>query len=166
MSWVRAYSKHAASSIFRIADLQWAELGDAWGLLRLPSMPELKKWDGDRSLGVSLDLANFAYMDKTREKQRLEELSRAAEGRDGEGIDAKDRTKGKRKDRDELAWSQKKEQRIAKDVRREKKKAKREHERVSKLSTEERAKEDELQDMIQAVRKKVVDEKEFEGFSD
>lgn len=42
VSWVRAYGKHvAATSIFRVADLDWRDLADAWGLLRLPRMPEL-----------------------------------------------------------------------------------------------------------------------------
>ncbi|KAI4169821.1 MAG: hypothetical protein LQ346_008928, partial [Caloplaca aetnensis] len=51
VSWVRAYSKHQASSIFRVADLDWADLGRAWGLLKLPRMPELRNLDVDRSLG-------------------------------------------------------------------------------------------------------------------
>ena len=29
VSWVRSYSKHQASSIFRIADLDWKDLGNA-----------------------------------------------------------------------------------------------------------------------------------------
>lgn len=46
VSWVRSYSKHGAASIFRVADLDWADLADAWGLLRLPKMPELRKKRG------------------------------------------------------------------------------------------------------------------------
>ena len=41
-SWVKAYSKHQASHIFRINDLDWEDLGKAWALLKLPKMPELK----------------------------------------------------------------------------------------------------------------------------
>ncbi|KAF2659943.1 ATP-dependent rRNA helicase-like protein spb4 [Lophiostoma macrostomum CBS 122681] len=141
VSWLRAYSKHAASSIFRVNDLQWEELGHAWGLLRLPSMPELKKWDGDRSLGVQMDFAAYAFKDKTREKQRLVELNR-------EEANVSTTASIKHKKGKETAWSQKKEQRDTKELRREKKKAKREHERVSKLSAEELQKEDELKEMI------------------
>ena len=43
---------------------------------------------------------------------------------------------------------------------------KREHERVSKLSEEEMKKEEELRKMIEQVKKTVVAEEEFEGFSD
>ncbi|KAJ4295173.1 ATP-dependent rRNA helicase spb4 [Kalmusia sp. IMI 367209] len=155
VSWVRAYSKHTASSIFRVTDLDWEDLGHAWGLLRLPSMPELKKFEGDRSLGTDLELDTLAYKDKVREKQRQEELN-------GEG--EKVERRGKKKEA--TPWTQKIEQRATKEVRREKKVKKREHERVAKLTDEERKKEDDLQKMIEQVRKKVVEEEEFEGFSD
>lgn len=163
VSWVRAYSKHTASSIFRVTDLDWAELGNAWGLLTLPGMPELKKWDGDRRLGIELDLATFAYKDKAREKQRLEELSQEKE----EGAKKKQH---KKEDREKSAWTEQKESKATKELRREKKKAKREHERVSKLTEEEKKEEERVQAMIQQVRKKVAkqeaEDADFEGFSD
>ncbi|KAJ5240063.1 hypothetical protein N7468_004682 [Penicillium chermesinum] len=68
VSWLRSYSKHQASSIFRVADLDWEALGKAWGLLRLPKMPELRNFTGDRTLGVINDWDNFSYKDKQREK--------------------------------------------------------------------------------------------------
>ena len=42
VSFVRAYSKHAASYIFRVKDLDFVGLAKSFGLLRLPRMPELK----------------------------------------------------------------------------------------------------------------------------
>jgi ATP-dependent RNA helicase DDX55/SPB4 len=163
VSWVRAYSKHTASSIFRVTDLDWAELGKAWGLLTLPGMPELKKWDGDRRLGMDLDLDTYAYKDKAREKQRLEELSQEKE----EGAKKKQH---KKEDREKSAWTEQKESRATKELRREKKKAKREHERVAKLTDEERKEEERLQGMIAQMRKKVAKQEaedgDFEGFSD
>jgi ATP-dependent RNA helicase DDX55/SPB4 len=158
VSWVRAYSKHTASSIFHTGNLDWEDLGHAWGLLRLPSMPELKKFNGDRTLGLEFDLNALAYKDKLREKQRLEELS----GR-GEGTEKK---RYEKKDKEKDAWTQKKEQRATKEVRREKKGKKREHERISKMSEEERKKEDDLKKMIEQVKTTFVEEEEFEGFSD
>ena len=165
VSWVRAYSKHTASSIFRVTDLDWAELGKAWGLLTLPGMPELKKWEGDRRLGQNLDLATYAYKDKAREKQRLEELSQEKE-------ENANKKKHKKEDREKSAWTEQKEIQATKEVRREKKKAKREHERVAKLTDEERKEEERVQGMIEQMRKKVAKqeaedkEREFEGFSD
>jgi ATP-dependent RNA helicase DDX55/SPB4 len=164
VSWVQAYSKHTASSIFRIADLKWDELGHAWGLLRLPRMPELKKWEGDKTLGVAFEMDTFAYKDKKREQTRLDELEQRRAGRvEGE---VKEKRKG-RMNREEKAWTQKKDQKALREVRREKKQTRRENERVSKLDPNERKKEEELREMIEVVRRtKVVEEKEFEGFSD
>jgi ATP-dependent RNA helicase DDX55/SPB4 len=162
VSWVRAYSKHTASSIFRIPDLDWKELGDAWGLLTLPGMPELKKWEGDKRLGIELDLATYAYKDKAREKLRLEELTQVKE----------EKKQHKKEDREKSAWTEQKESKATKELRREKKKAKREAERIAKLTDEERKEEDRLNGMIDDMRKKVAKQEaddaaaEFEGFSD
>jgi ATP-dependent RNA helicase DDX55/SPB4 len=163
VSWVKAYSKHQASSIFRLADLDWMDLGNAWGLVRLPKMPELKKWDGDKSLGVKLDMAEYAYKDKVREKARkaaMEEAKNAAPY-----IPSEEQLK-KRKDRE--AWSQKHEAQDLKEARREKKKRKREAERLEKMTPEERKKEEELQLLIKKVQRRKIEEEEeeFEGFGD
>lgn len=60
MSFVRAYSKHEASYIFRIKDLDLIGVAKSFGLLRLPRMPELKDVDKtgweDASLDVSLSI--------------------------------------------------------------------------------------------------------------
>jgi ATP-dependent RNA helicase DDX55/SPB4 len=42
VSFVRAYSKHEASYIFRLKDLDLVGVAKSFGLLRLPKMPELK----------------------------------------------------------------------------------------------------------------------------
>jgi ATP-dependent RNA helicase DDX55/SPB4 len=42
VSFVRAYSKHEASYIFRLKDLDIIGVAKSFGLLRLPKMPELK----------------------------------------------------------------------------------------------------------------------------
>lgn len=166
VSWLRAYSKHTASSIFRVPDLDWKELGDAWGLLKLPSMPELKKWEGDRSLGVEMDFSTYAYKDKVREQQRLVEQS------EYEATKAAGKKRYVTENKKESAWTQQKDAKTTKELRREKKTARREHDRVSKLTDEERKEEARLQGMVEQVRKKVAEQEakeaahEFEGFSD
>jgi ATP-dependent RNA helicase DDX55/SPB4 len=45
VSFVRAYTKHEASYIFRIKDLDLVGVAKSFGLLRLPKMPELKGKD-------------------------------------------------------------------------------------------------------------------------
>jgi ATP-dependent RNA helicase DDX55/SPB4 len=42
VSFVRAYSKHEASYVFRIKNLDLVGVAKAYGLLKLPKMPELK----------------------------------------------------------------------------------------------------------------------------
>lgn len=160
VSWVQAYSKHTASSIFRVADLSWTELGEAWGLLKLPKMPELRNWDGDRKLGVQVDFDRYAYKDKQREKHRKQAIEEAAT-KIAEGTE-----ENPRKLKPE-AWSDKKDHQDLRKLRREKKHRKREQERKNKMTEEEKQKEEELQDMIRKVRSTVKDaESDFEGFSD
>jgi ATP-dependent RNA helicase DDX55/SPB4 len=157
-SWVKAYSKHQASSIFRVTDLEWGELGNAWGLLRLPSMPELRKWEGDRRLGLDIDFKQYAYKDKAREKHRLEELEAEANG-------AVKMPNKKLKTQTE-AWSGKKEQKAEREVKRERRAARREVERTKKMTESEIQDKKELQKMIAQVRRSNVDDDEFGGFSD
>jgi len=42
VSFIRAYSKHEASYIFRVKDLDLVGVAKSFGLLRLPKMPEMK----------------------------------------------------------------------------------------------------------------------------
>lgn len=42
VSNVRFYSKHEASYIFRVAELDLVAIGRSMGIVRLPKMPELK----------------------------------------------------------------------------------------------------------------------------
>jgi ATP-dependent RNA helicase DDX55/SPB4 len=163
VSWVQSYSKHQASSIFRIEDLDWTDLGNAWGLVRLPKMPELKKWDGDKSLGVKIDMSEYEYRDKVREKARriaMEEAKNAVPYVPSEDV--------LRRRKERQPWSEKHEQHDAKEQRREKKKRKREAERLEKMTPAELEKEKELQALIEEVKrqKKVDEETEFEGFGD
>ena len=44
VSALRAYTKHEASFIFRVADVDFADWATSYGLLRLPAMPEVKDW--------------------------------------------------------------------------------------------------------------------------
>ncbi|KAI0407832.1 ATP-dependent rRNA helicase SPB4 [Xylaria palmicola] len=147
VSWVRSYSKHTASSIFRTGDLDWAALGSGWGLLRLPKMPEARHFKGDRYLGCDIDWDNFAYQNKTREKQRVDALS--AEPPTPEEAEAH---RAKRK-RNAEAWSGKQEQEETRTVRREKKHRKREAERKDKMTDEEKARDMDLAQLLAAVRK-------------
>ncbi|KAL2861122.1 ATP-dependent RNA helicase SPB4 [Aspergillus lucknowensis] len=176
VSWLRSYSKHQASSIFRIADLDWECLGKAWGLLKLPKMPELKNFTGDRTLGVGLDWDTYAYKDKQREKRRLEVLKEMAEnGR-------QQSSSKKRRANDSVAWSNNLENRNKKVQRREKKQVRQEKKRWEKMTEEEKQKALETEKMLDRIKSnneeerrlkraaakaekaKADGEEEFEGF--
>ncbi|KAJ5749255.1 uncharacterized protein N7511_010951, partial [Penicillium nucicola] len=147
VSWLRSYSKHQASSIFRVADLDWEALGLAWGLLKLPKMPELRTFTGDKSLGMKLDWDNYTYKDKQQEKRRKEAMAEAANGEGGE-------QGTKRKPTESVAWSQKAEERDKKFKKKEIKRSRKEQERWDLLPEHEKKKEEETQRMLEAIRTK------------
>ena len=168
VSWVRSYSKHQASSIFRIADLDWEDLGNAWGLLKLPKMPELKKWEGDKSLGMDMDWNAYAYKDKKREdarKQALvekDEVSLTSET-------APPPPPPREKKQVKRAWSDKLDARDEREMRRGKKRTKRDWEKWEKMTPAEREQKRELERMIDEVKARKAEEDKlgtFEGFDD
>ncbi|KAL8682067.1 MAG: hypothetical protein Q9186_001856 [Xanthomendoza sp. 1 TL-2023] len=164
VSWVKAYSKHQASSIFRISDLEWEDLGHAWGLLKLPKMPELKKWEGDISLGVKLDFNTYGYKDKKRERLRWEQARQKSDA-----TFPKPSAKDGFKKGEKRAWSLKVEAKDERERRREKKRTKREAEAWAKMTPVEKQKQRELEMMIERVKRKQVEEAEmgeFHGFDD
>ncbi|XP_066308376.1 DEAD-box ATP-dependent RNA helicase 18-like isoform X3 [Miscanthus floridulus] len=82
VSFVRAYKEHHCSYIFRWKDLEIGKLAMEYGLLQIPSMPEVKH----HSLSLEgfipvddVDITQIKYKDKAREKQRKKALKRKAE---------------------------------------------------------------------------------------
>lgn len=61
VSFVRAYSKHEASYIFRVKDLDLTGVAKSFGLLRLPKMPELKGVDTGDWTDANVDV-RIAYL--------------------------------------------------------------------------------------------------------
>ena len=167
VSWVQAYSTHAASSIFRVTDLDWSEQAAAWGLLKLPKMPELRNLGVDKRLGLSVDFDTYTFKDKTREKHRLDELAKYREqlANAPGGVLVKKIRDGKTQEerRKDKAWSVQKDAKTTKEFRRDKKAARREGERVGNMNEEELAKEMELRRMIEEVKNRGIEE-DFEGF--
>ena len=166
VSWVRSYSKHQASSIFRVGDLDWEDLGHAWGLLKLPKMPELKNWEGDRSLGLDVDWNAYAYRDKKREEMRKRALAEQKEvSVTAEVAPPLPREKKPLK----RAWSNKLDARDEREMRRTKKRTKRDWEKWEQMTPAEREKQRELERMIEQVKARKAEEDgfgTFEGFDD
>ncbi|MCJ1398481.1 ATP-dependent rRNA helicase spb4 [Xylographa trunciseda] len=160
VSWVKSYSKHQASSIFRTLDTDWEDSGKAWGLLKLPKMPELKRWVGDKSLGVQVDFSNYAYKDKQREQVRRREQ------KDREEAALIPRTETSSMPRPlKRAWSQKLDQRDERELRRTKKQTRREREKWGQMTPAEKEKHSELQRLIEDVKRKQAEEDQYEEFA-
>ncbi|KAJ9097290.1 hypothetical protein QFC21_004959 [Naganishia friedmannii] len=146
VSAVRAYSKHEASYIFRLRELDVFGMGKSFGLLRLPRMPEIRDWkervrkarerlekgkaggEDDERLVLSswqdrdMNWDEFAYVSKTREAQRLAELKEAESKKDEIAAEREQAAKARREMAEKrVAWSVKKDRKDRKDVRREKK---------------------------------------------
>eukprot|EP00051_Salpingoeca_urceolata_P019434 m.283938 g.283938 ORF g.283938 m.283938 type:complete len:541 (+) comp19421_c0_seq11:2085-3707(+) len=71
VSFIRSYKEHKCSYIFQFKDLNLGRLAMAFGLLHLPSMPELRspKYVQD-FVASDIDPQSIGYKDKAREKQR------------------------------------------------------------------------------------------------
>jgi ATP-dependent RNA helicase DDX55/SPB4 len=167
VSWVRSYSKHQASSIFRIADLDWTQLAEAWALLKMPKMPELKEWDrvDHQKLRPDVDWDEYAYKDKQREKQRKDALEDFRKN----GPPPRPEVENRKKRGVSVAWSANRERKIDKEARRARKQAKRSYGQSSKMTPAEKEQLAETERMVDLVRKQQLklraeQDREFHGF--
>ncbi|EMD01145.1 hypothetical protein BAUCODRAFT_60935 [Baudoinia panamericana UAMH 10762] len=176
VSWVQAYTKTLPVNIFNLKQVDWAELGRAWGLLRWPKMPELKRHFqqavADRTFGLNVtegfDLDTVAYADKVRETRRQEVLAAQARGERPPVSSKLGGAAAEARRRKEKAWSGQKEVKAIKEARRERKEVRRKAERVGKMSASEKVEEMELNELISRVRAQTAAEGDdgFEGFGD
>ncbi|KAL3240498.1 ATP-dependent RNA helicase SPB4 [Nakaseomyces bracarensis] len=134
VAYIRYYTKHSASSIFRLQSLDYVSLGKMYGMFRLPRMPEITKYLQEKSKRKEaveglydsgwlidpppIDMDKYQYMDKKREKARLEELSKLAQ------IQDKKKLKFELKNKN-LSWSNKTMTKEERQERREKMELKR-----------------------------------------
>lgn len=175
VSWVQAYCKTLPADIFDIRKVDWQEVGRAWGLLRWPKMPELKRYFpqavSDRTFGLevdpSFDVETLKYADKVRENKRQTMIDAIARG---ERPALPNRTGGARAElmrRTEKAWSDKKDVKALREARREQKEVRRKAEKSKKMSEAEKLEKMELEELIARVREKnAVEDESFEGFGD
>lgn len=114
VSWVRAYKEHQASYIFQIKHVDLAAVARSFGTLRLPKMPELKEGFEHRVnfQQDAIDVNSIPFLDKLREASRLKKMA--------ENISAPKVFKKKIE-----AWSEKKDTKEKRDLRKLKKDRKR-----------------------------------------
>ncbi|KAF9096766.1 ATP-dependent rRNA helicase spb4 [Mortierella sp. AD031] len=79
VSFIRSYSKHEASFIFRSRDLDLGALARGYALLRLPKMPELKNEKSGGGIQgfvpADIDMDKYKYLDKQKEAVRVKKLA-------------------------------------------------------------------------------------------
>lgn len=118
VGFIKYYSKHTASSIFRLQSLDYIGLAKFYGLLRLPRMPEITRNLPSEStpedgwlISPPLDLDSFAYKDPQKEKIRLQELNNLQALKDKQKLKTELRKRN-------MAWSAKTVKKEAKSERR------------------------------------------------
>jgi len=162
VSFVRSYSKHECNVLLRVKDLDFGTLATGFGLLKLPKMPELKRFKASSFQPYDVDLNTVAYKDKVREKIRLEKLATYRET--GVWPVAKaDLAPHKKKE----AWSENKEQKFKKKEKKQLKletKNKKKKRKIDQDEWDELARDTHL--MKKLKKKKIKDtdfDKEFEN---
>ncbi|WFD26217.1 RNA helicase [Malassezia nana] len=140
VSWVRAYSKHEVSYIFRLTDLSLGDMACEFALLHLPRMPELRQWQRQDTLfeEEKVDSHTFAYADKQREKQRLASQARQAAAPSPAPVARREAN---------AAWSEQKWRKETRALRREKKERKRQWQQAQVAAAEQDAAESDVSDM-------------------
>ncbi|XP_072443714.1 ATP-dependent RNA helicase DDX55 [Chiloscyllium punctatum] len=81
VSFIQSYAKHECSLIFRIKDLDFAAVARGFGLLKLPTMPELRGKSFPDFIPENIDTNSIRYRDKNREKQRQKILAKQQQDR-------------------------------------------------------------------------------------
>ncbi|VUZ56473.1 unnamed protein product [Hymenolepis diminuta] len=108
VSFAQFYLKHDCRLLFKIKDLDLGALANAYGLLRMPQMPELKDVSTASFVGCDVDFTKLKYKEKSIAKQR--ELKRKA-------LEENPPPKFKKTS----AWSKTKEKRAKRAARKQKK---------------------------------------------
>ena len=124
VAFIKYYSKHSASSIFRFQTFDYIGLSKMYGMFRLPRMPEITQNFKDDSenpksfgdgwlIDPPIDMDRYQYADVKQEKRRLDELKNLKASND------KKKLKNEMKKRNQ-AWSDKTETKETKLERRAK----------------------------------------------
>ncbi|KAJ3785476.1 DEAD-domain-containing protein [Lentinula aff. detonsa] len=124
VSFIRAYSKHEASYIFRVKDLDIVGLASSFGLLRLPKMPELKDANRNNWTDADVDWSSYAYVDKVQEAKRVAALAAKSTEQSEKEQEQRRAQRAEQKNAN-VPWSSKIKKQEEREVRKEKKKRKR-----------------------------------------
>lgn len=179
VSWVQAYTKTLPADIFNIRTIDWQETARAWGLLRWPKMPELKRHFpqavADRTFGLDVpsnfEIDSLAYADKVKEDKRQAMMEARSRGERPAFALRAGGAPAELRRRKERAWSSQKDAKAVRETRRERKEVRRTAERFGQMDEVQKADQLRLDDMIAQVREQnaasaAADDASFEGFGD
>ncbi|KAL7054036.1 hypothetical protein AAHC03_026593 [Spirometra sp. Aus1] len=110
VSFIQFYRKHECTLLFKVKELDFGGLANAYGLLRLPQMPEMRDANISGFVNSGVDVSTLKYREKSVAKQR--KLKKE--------LDAEHPPPQRRKS---IAWSKKKERKAKKAARQAKKQA-------------------------------------------
>lgn len=167
VGFIRYYSKHSATSIFRLQSLDYVGYAKLYGLLRIPKMPEsryINPFPEDGWLDRSVNMDEYKYKDAQKEAARLDTV-RAEKAKEERKAKAESRRAQKTKN---ASWSVKVEHKEDKQERREKMQRRREavEKAIKETAQEDSESEDEQdwKDLVKANKKRKVEmEGDFEG---
>ncbi|CCH45033.1 ATP-dependent rRNA helicase SPB4 [Wickerhamomyces ciferrii] len=161
VSFIRYYSKHSASSIFRLQSFNYLSLAKMYGLIRLPRMPELTNYLKDQFpkdgyLDPSIDFSNYKYLDEAKELKRIEEEKEQAKR-------AKKHEKKHEKNKidENSAWSKKVQRKVNKEERNAGKDIKKRE--LELVSSDDEHQETDWKDLVRQSKKEKKQKKEIMG---
>lgn len=171
VAYVMYYSKHVASSIFRLSELDYFKLAKLHGLTRFPKMPENKyiaNFPKDGWIDDSINFDTYAYKDTAKEEARLLELKT-----EKRKMERKEKALKKKELKEKnSSWSKKIDGKETKQERREKLIKRREaveaeikRQREQEDSDESEAEVD-WKDMVRANKKQKKQHQQTQGFFD
>ncbi|KAJ2318673.1 ATP-dependent rRNA helicase spb4, partial [Coemansia sp. RSA 2704] len=109
VSFVQSYMKHEAMYIFRIKELPIVDIGKGFGLLHLPSMPELRGRSTKNFVRYDIDTDTIPYLDSKREERRLTRLATEKAEKQNQSAHGEEK-KRRQKKKNAEAWSNSKEE--------------------------------------------------------
>lgn len=154
VSFIQSYAKHECSVILRIKDLDLGGLATSYGLLKMPRMPEIKRSSIINFEEEKMDLNEVKYVDKTREKLRLEKLATYKETGQWPGLE--------NRKKETQSWSKNQE---VLDKRRDKKMKIFEKRKAAEVVEEESEEEDDFQEdykMMKKLKKGKISQNDFD----
>ena len=102
VSYIRAYKEHQLSLLFRVQEMKWEEVGEGYGLLMWPVLPDMKWLRVQYTSGMDgVRGRDIKYKDVKREKERQARMEAEGDKRRAEKQQREDEERERRKQREQ-----------------------------------------------------------------